>query len=579
MKSPHRQAAAAAGILALSLAGAPLLAQSRDIQRGGPPNADTPYILIGTFHGPDPKLAVDMSNELRHRIQDEHSAKELYVIPTASINATLTASGYKPDSALSSADLMELAKQLRGERVLDGTVTKTPTGVHVDSRLLIRSGQQTYAQPLPPVNAKDPGDAAKSIEKELSEASKALPSYTACNNDLRAGKNDQAITDARAALQAYPPSTFARICLLNAYSASKAAPDSIISAANAVLAVDSTNIVALSYAADASKAKGDTAKSIDYMLRIYHADPTNTTIARSIVQGIAQTNPGAAIPIIDELLKDNPSDPDMLRTKWLLQLNAKQYKAAIASGEAYVRADTAAATVEYYQRQIGAAQSDSDAAAVQMLAAKAAQKFPNDASFQLLLAQNYHKSGQLQQALEAARRAAQIDPKNTNAWLFTIVTQNELNQPDSALATAQKAVAAGANKDSLGTALLGSVAGPAIQKAQASKTRADWEAALKASQAVDAVAPSAQSKFYVGVSAFQVGADAITNVQKLYKGNKAQREQACQENKAAEDAFSTVAIAMPAGGSIDANAAGQIMGALNQYNSFISQINTALKCK
>jgi tetratricopeptide (TPR) repeat protein len=580
VKSTHRHAAAAAGFLALSLAGAPLLAQTRDIQRGGPPNTDTPYILIGTFHSSDPKLAVDMSDEMRKRVQDEHSAKELYVIPKASINATLTASGYKPDSALSAGDLMELAKQLRGERVLDGTVTKTPTGVHVDSRLLIRTAQQTFAQPLPPVDAKDPGDAAKAIDKALTAASKALPSYTACTNDLRAAKYDQAVTDARAGLTAYPQSTFARLCLLSAYTSGKTAPpDSIISAANAVLAVDSTSVLALSDAADAYKAKGDTAKSIDYMLRIYHADPTNTTIARQIVQGIAQTNPEAAIPIIDQLLKDNPSDPEMLRTKWLLQLNAKQYKAAIASGEAYVRADTAAATVQYYQRQIGAAQSDSNAAMVQTLAAKAAQKFPNEPSFQLLLAQSYHKSGQLQQALEAARRAAQVDPKSTNAWLFVIVTQNELNQPDSAIATAQKAVASGANKDSLGTALLGSIAGPAMKKAQDSKARADWEAALKASQAVDAVAPSAQSKFYVGVAAYSVGADAVTNVQKLYKGSKAEKAQACAEDKVAEDSFATAAIALPAGGSVSPETAGQIMNALGQYTTFVSQVKAALHCK
>ncbi len=580
MKSTHRHAAAAAGFLALSLAGAPLLAQNRDIQRGGPPNTDTPYILIATFHSPDPKLAVEMSDEMRHRVQDEHSAKELYVIPKASINATLTASGYKPDSALSAGDVMELAKQLRGERVLDGTVTKTPTGVHVESRLMIRTGQQTFTQPLPAVDAKDPGDAAKTIDKELTAASKALPSYTACTNDLRAAKYDQAVTDARAGLTAYPQSTFARLCLLSAYTASKTAPqDSIISAANAVLAVDSTSIIALSNAADAYKAKGDTAKSIDYMLRIYRADPTNTTIGRQIVQIIAQTNPAAAIPIIDQLLKENPSDPEMLRTKWLLQLNAKQYKAAIASGDAYVRADSAAATVDYYQRQIGAAQSDSNAAMVQTLAAKAAQKFPNEASFQLLLAQSYYKAGQLQQALDAARRAAQIDPKNTNGWLFVIVTQNALNQSDSALATAQRAVASGANKDSLATALLGSVAGPAMKKAQDTKARADWEAALKASQAVDAVASSPQSKFYVGVAAYQVGADAVNNVQKLYKGNKAERAQACAEDKVAEDAFSTAAIALPGGGSVSPETAGQIMNALGQYGEFVSQVKAALKCK
>ena len=32
-----------------------------------------------------------------------------------------------------------------------------------------------------------------------------------------------------------------------------------------------------------------------------------------------------------------------------------------------------------------------------------------------------------------------------------------------------------------------------------------WEAALKAAQTVDAVVPSPQSKFYIGVAAFSIG--------------------------------------------------------------------------
>ena len=92
------------------------------------------------------------------------------------------------------------------------------------------------------------------------------------------------------------------------------------------------------------------------------------------------------------------------------------------------------------------------------------QKFPNDASFPTLLAQSYRKSGQLQQALQAARRATEIDPKNGNAWLFAVVTANDLNMPDSAVAFAQQAIAAGADKDALGQALL-AVVNPAVKKA------------------------------------------------------------------------------------------------------------------
>jgi hypothetical protein len=116
VKATQRHAAAAVGFLGLSLMGAPAFAQQQQpAQRGGPPGPETPYILVTTCQSADRKLGVEAADELRRRIQSEHSAKELYAVPKAGINGTLEASGYRPDSALNASDLMELSKQLHGE--------------------------------------------------------------------------------------------------------------------------------------------------------------------------------------------------------------------------------------------------------------------------------------------------------------------------------------------------------------------------------------------------------------------------------------------------------------------------------
>ena len=72
--------------------------------------------------------------------------------------------------------------------------------------------------------------------------------------------------------------------------------------------------------------------------------------------------------------------------------------------------------------------------------------------------------------------------------------------PDSAVALAQQAIAAGADKTALGQALL-AVVNPAVKKATDSKDRADWEAALKVAETVDAAVPTEATKFYVGLAA------------------------------------------------------------------------------
>ncbi|HWH50114.1 MAG TPA: hypothetical protein VN651_01115 [Gemmatimonadaceae bacterium] len=575
----------AVGILALSLSSAglkaPLAAQrsGEPVQRGGAPNPDTPQILVAVFSGPDHAVAVETTNETRRRIQQEHSARELYAVTKGNIDNTLKASGYQPDSVLSVADVMVLAKQVHGDYVLDGTVTKGANGLHLESRILTETGKQTLAQPLPPVDGKDPGDLAKNVEKHVSDAMKSMPSYKTCTSDLRAQKNDEAAQVARAGIAAYPNSTLDRLCLLSAYSYSKAPSDSIISVANAILALDPTSILALSNAADAYAAKGDSSKAIEYNLRIYRADPSNTAIAQSIVQQLVNSGaPDKALPIIDSLLVQNPGDPNMLRTKWLLQLRAKRFKDALKSGEDYVKADTAAANVDYYTRQIGAAQTDSNTAAVQQLAAKASQKFPKEVSFPLLLSQVAYKAGQLQQALMAAQQAAAIDPKNAQVALFEVVILNQMNQPDSALAAAQRAVAAGVPKEGLADAVAG-IPGAALKKAQASNARADWQTALAVSFKVDSLAPSAQTKYFVGVSAFQIGADAVNNLQTLVKEKKPDKAQICSEEKVAEDNFATSSINMPAGAAFDKETAGKIMGAMQQYGEYVNSVKTAFKCK
>ncbi len=590
--SLRRHAASAVSLLAL-LAAAPMSAQSRTAppaQRGGVPKQDTPYILIPVLSSNDRLLGVTASDEIRSRFQSEHSAQELYVVTKQAINATLEASGYKADSALNASDLMELSKQLRGEYVIEGKINKSgaANAVRLEARILTKSGQQTLSQPLPPIDGKDVGDAAKQLEHSVTEALKGAPGYKACKNNYVAAKYDQAIKEAQASILAYPNTTLGRMCLLTVYGQQKAPPDSIIAVSEAILKLDPNSMIALTYATDAYKAKGDKDKSIEYSLKVYKADPSNQQIAKSIIDELANSGaPAVALPIIDTLLVQSPGDPEILHTKWLVLLRAADagdrtmWKRAIEAGEEWAKADTAAVTMAYINRQIGAAQRDSNSAKVQELAAKGAQKFPKEISLHLLLAQIYLRAGQSQEALAASRRAMDVDPKNTTAALFAMTAANNMNQPDTAMAIAQKAIAGGASKDSLGQVLLANAI-PAFQKAQNSKERADWEASLKAAQTVDGVAPSPQSKFFIAVSSFSIAADALTNAQKIQtkpKATKDEKAQACEEVKVAEDNFTTAQIAMPAGASVDKNAAGQIMQGIQTYSGYVPQFKKALACK
>lgn len=251
----------------------------------------------------------------------------------------------------------------------------------------------------------------------------------------------------------------------------------------------------------------------------------------------------------------------------------------MAAGEALAKADSAEATVDYFKRQIGTAQSDTNSAKTFEYASRGALKFPREVTFQLIAAQAYIKQGKFQQGLDASRHVLEGDAKNTTAAQYVVYALNQLGQTDSILPAAKTMIAGGIPADSLAAAVFAPVVGPAFTKAQASKTRADWENVLKNAEAVDAVVPSAQTKFYIGYSAYSVAGDLLTHVQTLSNSTKsADRAQGCAEAKQAEDLLAKTSIAMPRGAGFDKNAAAQILTGANSAGEYVTQAKKTL-CK
>src|SRR5689334_5989186 len=569
----RRRVLTAAGAIAITAVSAPRIVRAQT-NRGQQPAADTPRILIATCHTPSAAsstLGVDVAEAVRGRVQQETSIRQLYVLSRNDINNYLTSSGYKADSALSVSDLKELAKLLRADEILDCTGAKTPSGIRVDSRLML-ARDVSLAQPLQAVDAKDAGDAAKKVERELTDARKALPEYRRCESALRDQKWADAATAARAGLAKDPNSTLSRLCLMSAYQYGKSGPDSVLRVAEDIMRADSTNTLAMRNAVDAYMAKNDTAHAVQTMVRLGRFDPS----VRQTLLGMlgAMNKPELALPMVTEMLQDNPGDPQLLRMRFLLLSSAKDYKKALTAGEDWMKADTAAATVDLYTRLIAIASADSQPQVASQYAARAVQKFSNKADLYMLYAQTLRKSGQLQQSLDAAKRAVEIDPKVENGVPLVIITYGDLKQTDSAMAWARRAVAAGADKAIVGNALL-PIVGVAIKAAQdtvgkddAAK-RAAWMTVYQLASTVDSIAPSPNVKLYVGIASFQVGLNALQGLNK---------SRSCADAQLADDMWSASQIALPQAAAVDRNTAGQLMGAIQQYYPNIAPAKKAL-CK
>ncbi|HEU4565551.1 MAG TPA: tetratricopeptide repeat protein [Gemmatimonadaceae bacterium] len=575
MKAGIRQARIMGGLLlaaAVATMPASLQAQQRRVIA---PKEGVPRFMVLTLRSDEKGLGAQAADAIRSKLQSDFSTNDLWVISKENIAATLEASGFPKDEAPDRVTSRLLAQNLRADEYLEGRVTKKPDGtVHVEAGMVL-TRDNSMVQPLPPAEGKM-GDVASQISRSFKEARKQLPDERKCENAIRDQKYDEAIAAANAAIAAYPRSTISRVCLANALVYKKAPADSVIAVTKQVLEIDPRNRPALSIAAQAYTDANRDQEAVDAWTRRLALDPSDARLQQKVAQILAQSgNAAAALPIIDTAVAQNPGDPELTRLQFLVRLTVagktgEGWKKVIESGEALQKADTAYADTLFFARLATAYAADSQPQKAAETTARGVAKFPQNATLLAMHARMLKAAGQTQQSVEAARRALALDPKNFAGWLSLADAQAELNQPDSAVATLREALkyAGDDGKPQVGQRLL-ILGNAAYKQGVASKSRADFERAVSILALGDSVATSENTKFLLGVSAFQVG-DALVR--------ENQKARSCEDARKAKEMFGIAQINVPAGGKVSPQAAGQIMGALGQYAPAVeSQIKAFCK--
>jgi tetratricopeptide (TPR) repeat protein len=563
VKAPHRSALTAAGIAALfAVTAVPSVARA---QRNQAPGPDTKKVLVTTFRG-DVEGGVKLADEIRNRVASDFSIRTLMPNSKKDINNTLEQSGYRPDSALSPNDIKELGKLVRADEIIDGTVMKTPAGYRVNARLFLPR-DAALSQPLLTTESSNLGDVAKQIVREYDAARKQLAANQACENAIRDKKLDVAIAEARKAIANYPKATISRLCLASAFQAWKTTADStrpwadsVIAVTKEVIALDPRSKIAFTLAYDAYKAKNDTTSALQSLVGMMNSDPTNTTLRESVIAELVQSGQASiAIPTAKQLVADNPGDPQYARTYWLVLRAAGNYKEAVPAGVAYVALDTAAADSGYFFRQVADLRADSAYARAAEFAAQGIARFPRSATLYLQKAQNERSAGQLPAARASLERALEVDPKISGANLLKAQICYDLVDIACTIASVKADVAADATNKERDAGFLLSIGQQAYKKGVESKKPEDFQNAITLLQASDAINPSANAAFLTAVSAFSL-------VQ--HYGTQLQATKTCADAKAGADALLLVNTNMPRGGSVNAEAAKQILGAVGQYQAF-----------
>lgn len=565
MKAPHRSALMAAGLAAaLAATTVPSVAGAQRQQAPGP---DTKRVLVTTFRG-DLEGGVKLADEIRNRIQGDFSIRTLMPTSKKDIDNTLIQSGYKPDSALSPNDIKELGKLVRGDEIIDGSVTKSGAGYRVNARLFLPR-DVSLSQPLVTnLETTNLGDAAKQIVGEYDRARKQIGDNEACTNGIRANTPAVAIAAARKGIQTYPKATITRLCLASAYAAMKLTADStgpwkdsVISITRDIMNLDKSSRIAYQLQYDAYKSKNDTANALQALVGLMNADPTNTTLREQVISELVTSGKAEiAVPTAKQLIADNPGDPQYARTYWLVLRAANNFKESVPAGIAYVSIDTAQADTLYFRRQIQDLSSDSAFAKAAEMAATGSAKFPRNSQLLVLKAQNERKAGQLPAAKASLERALQIDPKIPGANLLLAQISNDLGSIDDAIKAVKADVAADPTNNARDSQFLLGLGSAAYKVAVASKKPEDFQKAITLLKASDEINPNEQAAFFIAVASFAELQQAAETLPK---------SKSCDEFKSASDLLTTVTTYMPRGGKVNPQAAGQILGAAPQFSAFI----------
>jgi tetratricopeptide (TPR) repeat protein len=332
-RSALTMVALAAGLAApASLLGAQ---QQQPLQRGQTPG---PRFMVPILRGAEKTIGIQVADAIRERMAGEFLMRTLYIVPWSDIKNTLEASGYSSTEPLNPNDTKQLATLIRADEYLEGTITRENGELSADLDMYITRGSEGQVQPLDKVSGARAGDLARAVTRQVEEARKQIQHVNACFLSWRQNKHAEALAAAKKAIDVYPKSSMARVCILEVYNTQKLGADSIIKASEAILAIHPDNRRALAMVADAYNEKKDEEKYIGTLTKLLAANPTDVRLQERVVRALGESGKaGMAKPIIDEAVKQNPGDPSLIRLQWQVYLALKDWKGATTIGEEMIK--------------------------------------------------------------------------------------------------------------------------------------------------------------------------------------------------------------------------------------------------
>jgi tetratricopeptide (TPR) repeat protein len=543
----------------------------------------------------DVRLGRKAADEVRSRIGKLVNKREVEVISGGDIRYELTKSGLPPDTVLDISGMRALGRFMRADEFIIGAVERNAAGVRMSARLLLMRDPRMN-EPLPAATGRDVETAAAELAKNLAAARMMLTAERRCENALRDGELQRALQMARDAVNAYPPGVIGRVCLLWALRANISPANEVLDVAREVLKVDSMNAHALEAGAIALDSLRRRDEAARLWLRLADTDSSNLELTERVVWSMVfGGNSRKAEPLIVRASDAHPESLTLLRLRWRVAFDNKNWPLSISTGETLLAKDSAATTDSlFFLRLASAYRANAQTYKAVEIASRGVDRFPGDARLYTLYTQFiksesdtaigrglalFPKSAELltmsakdlrakgkgEDALAAARKALAVDSTLERGELMIAQGEIELGRPDSALASLRRALVRGED-----TALVAQFAlargNVLLRAANGTQNRDDYRLAMRFLGLADTLKRTQQTAFLIGVAAYSITRSALVDAPKMTV-----KTQSCELSHLAAETLPVAREGLAAGQEVSPEYAKQILDDLGQLEPYVQR--------
>ena len=549
MRTPARPAAttrrvwlalAAAATLATLAAPAATEAQGRR----APMEFTRQGLLILEFEAgregaPNRKLGRDAAEAVRDRLEKLVNEREVEVLGGRGTQQKLELHGIRQDQPPSAAELEYMTRTIRADEYITARGERTGPGVRIAGELRLLRDRWTR-QPIPVAAAPSLEAAADQMARSIAGLRAQLVPQRRCENAVREGRFAEGVSVARAGVAAAPRGAFVRACLVSALVVAGVPAAELLATARELLAIDSTSRAGIEGAARALDILQQRDEAAAMWLRLAATAPEDAALATRVVESLLEGgNARRAEALITRVVSDHPDDMTLLRLKWRVFHETRNWATAVGAGESLLVKDSLSRADSVFVSRLALANRSAGRVLRAMeLAARGVARFPGDqrlysvytqlvrqendsviprglaafpksADLLALAARDLRAKGRTEEALEATRKAVEIDSMLPQGVLTIAQAEFDLGRPDSALISLGRALSRG--EDTTLVVQFALAKGNALLRgANATKQRGDYERAMRFFTLADSVRPTPQSRFLRGTAALNVSRAALT---------------------------------------------------------------------